>query len=1132
MVAEKRKRKAKPTEPDRPRGKACGHGPKAKSCSPGTPSDEPVAIVGIGASAGGLEALEGFFDHLPPKSGIAYVVIQHLAPQHKSVMDAILSKHTGMRINRITSGMKAEPDNIYLNQPDKDVTIVNGLLCLAELEEPHGIRLPIDRFLRSLAADRGEKAVCVILSGTGSDGTQGLKAIKETGGMAMVQEKEQARYEGMPASALATGLVDFELPVEDMADEIMKFASHTYVRCQQAVTAPEEDMEGSFARIFSFIRSETGHDFSGYKRKTTQRRIERRMALHGIDAVDAYVTFLREDSNEVKALYRDMLITVTSFFREPEAFEVLEKTAVHELLDTREPDTALRVWVPGCGTGEEAYSIAILIAEHLAARKRHLEVQVFATDLDDGSIEYARAGVYPASIAADVKAKRLERFFVSVDGSWRIKRRIREMLVFAVQDLIKDPPFSNLDLISCRNVLIYLDGALQKEVLSLFHYVLRPGGYLFLGSAETIGGFGDRFETVDSKHRIYRRKEAIHGEVKPHGVPPFFERRGRYPLTGEPSSRSASDIRGLAHRAIIDKYTPPCVLINGRHEILYFHGDTDKYLASPAGEASLDILKMIRPEIRYKLSGALHSVSKGLETVVCDDLTVVHGCESVSLDLVVKPVEDLRGAPGMMLVVFEERRKPKPARRRAGRYKADHPEDSSATALQQELASTKEHLQAAIEELETSNEELRSANEELQSTNEELQSTNEELETAREELRSSNEELETVATEREHKIQTLSKAHDDLNNLLASTDIGTIFLDLELRIKFFTPPTTAIFNVIETDIGRPISDITTAAKYAGLDRDAREVLTTLTKKETEVQTTDGRWFTVKMLPYRTTDNVINGVVITFTDVTRIKRAREHLAISRVALAAFMESATDGMMLFDSEGNLIEMNSAALELFPRGIRKEDVTGESIAKVLGLIGQGDRAEDYYATLETGIPFIDGERQRHPRIAGRYFSARVFRTGTGIGVILADETIQVEFDKADKARRYAERIVDSVREPMLVLDSGLRVISASAAFFSEFAAKPRETLGLQIHEIGNALWDIPELRDRLEKTLASGLILRDLVVERDLPGIGRRKMLLNGRRLKIAKGEPVMLLLTIENISEDAPSRANVTDTACDR
>ncbi|MDR4504246.1 MAG: PAS domain-containing protein [Candidatus Scalindua sp.] len=864
-------------------------------------------VVGIGASAGGLEAIEGFIVNLPAHSNLAVVIIQHLAPSYKSIMGSLLSKYTKMRIVEIKDGMKIEPDTVYMNPPDSDVAVMNRTFQLITPLETHAARLPIDFFFRSLSEDQGEKAVCIVLSGTGTDGTLGLKAIKGAGGMTMVQSEKQAKYDSMPRNAINTGLVDFILPVEKMGGELIKYSKHPYIEKPDAVGTSEQTYQNTITKILLQIRAKTGHDFSNYKQNTTRRRIERRMAVHQIEKVSDYLTYLREKPGEVEALYKDMLIGVTSFFRDPDAFEILKEKVLTSLLKNGSSTCNLRIWVPGCATGEEAYSIAMLIAELKVEMGRNCSVQLFGADIDSDAIEFARAGIYPDSIAADVSEERLNHFFIKEEGGYKIKKQIREMVVFAVHSLIKDPPFSRLDLVSCRNVLIYMDTNLQKEILPVFNYTLNRDGYLFLGTSETIGEFSDIFSVVNSKWKIYKRKGA------------FIESPGRFPaisiekigtgidLEQQDGNRMliGTNIYQQAEREVINAYAPPFVVINTKHDVLYVNGQVYKYLLTPVGVPSFNIIKMAHDDLRYKLITLLHKIARKRETVTACGLKIKYNDTFLTIDLTVRPLAAADDTEGLMIVIFEEKSAQEKIVQGKISSSKTKKEDMKITTLQQELQSTREYLQAAVEELETANEELKSTNEELQSTNEELQSTNEELETSKEEQQSTNEELETVNSELQNKVNELSRANNDLNNLLASTEIATIFLDTRLNVVRFTPSATSLFSFRPTDINRPISDINTKFENETLYNDTQEVLRTLIQKEKNIKTQDQHWYNMRILPYRTVENIIDGVVITFVDITTLVKTGE---IAR-SLGTFPNENPNPVLRIARDGTILFTNNA-------------------------------------------------------------------------------------------------------------------------------------------------------------------------------------------------------------------------------
>ena len=851
-------------------------------------------IVGIGTSAGGLDSLVGFFSNMPQDSNMAFIIIQHLDPMRKSNMSSILQKYTKMVVLEIEDGMSIMPNCVYLNPPNRDVAVMNKTLQLMEPHYNGGARLSIDAFFRSLAEDMGENSICLIFSGSGSDGTQGLKSIRNKGGLVMVQQPEQANYDGMPRSAINTGMVDLVLPVEKMAKELMTYTIHPYVKKGQEPFSGDDAFSSQLQKIFVLIRSKTGHDFSHYKYTTLKRRIERRMAIHQLDRLADYITYLQQTPREVDVLFKDILITVTHFFRDSEAYKALAKKVIPELIAKKKSSSSVRIWVPGCATGEEAYSLAIAFQEALDKMKKSVEIKVFATDINEDVIHYARQGNYPGSIATDVSAKRLKKFFQKADNSYQIKKSIREMIVFATQSIIKDPPFSKLDLIVCRNLLIYLNRTLQEKIFPLFHYTLNPGGFLFLGTSESIGRVHDLFEPVDAKQKIFKSKIVVKTKPIDYLVSSAKLARG-VPLPREEQSLMEADIHSLADKMILEHYALPCVLINRDYDILYFHGKTGKYLSPPVGGASLNILKMVNEDLHQALSTILHQSVKQEKEIVRRGIEITCNQKRLTVDLAVRPIIESKTEQHLMMVVFDDKTHIKESiKKREKRYKKDTTESPIET-LEQELQSTREYLQTTVEELETTNEELKSANEELQSTNEELQSTNE--------------ELSTVNSELQNKIDELSRANDDLNNLFSSTEIGTIFLDEDLCIKRFSPRATKLFNLINSDIGRPISDITFNIDFEHFLEEIREVFEKLEHKEFEVTTHDNKVFVLRILPYRTQENVIEGIVITFTDVTSMK---DILSLQR--LAAVVTDSNDAITLLNLNGSITAWNRGAEKMY--------------------------------------------------------------------------------------------------------------------------------------------------------------------------------------------------------------------------
>jgi two-component system CheB/CheR fusion protein len=969
----------------------------AERPGPIVPADRRTSfpVVGVGASAGGLEALEELFDHMPADTGMAFVIVTHQHPGHPSLLPELLAKETSMAVVAAAEGVKLEPNHVYVGPPGGLLSIVEGTLHRVDTGLKEAPRLPIEHFFRSLAEDQRERAIGIVLSGTGTDGTLGVKAVKGESGMAMVQKPQSAKYAGMPSSAIATGLADYVLPPAEMPSQLVAYARGPYLTgasvAAEAPVVPEEPMQ----RIFMLLRNRTGHDFSAYKSNTLRRRIERRMNLHQIKRPNEYVRHLQENPHEIDILFKERLIGVTSFFRDPDAWEALHPHLDH-LIASRPENHVLRVWVPGCATGEEAFTMAILLRESMDRVERHLDAQIFGTDLDGEAIESARTGRYPDGIAVDVSPKRLERYFLRDDGAYRVRKEIREMVVFAPQNVIKDPPFTKLDVLSCRNLLIYRSAELQKRLLPVFHYALKPDGILFLGTSETIGSLIDLFHPLDKQFKIFRRKESVAALHRLPEIPAQLAiEPGEEELpAGGPSVAKESRVPTVIERLLLARFAPASAVVNARGDIVYIHGRTGAYLEPAPGQPRNNILEMAREGLQVELAEALRAcVAKGGE-VVREDVGVKAEAGLARISLSVARIRDPEAVRGLFLVAF---RPAPPALLEQGKVSGRRKktvDDQRVARLERTIRYMRESHQTTLEELETSNEELKSTNEELESTNEELQSTNEELETSKEEMQSLNEELTTVNAELQSKVDELSQANDDMQNLLNSTDIATLFLDNDLNIKRFTEEAKAVVTVRKTDIGRPIGELASNLVSEGLDSDCREVLRTLVFKQSQVRTLNGKWFLMRIMPYRTAENVIDGLVLTFVNITQVKQAGE-------------------------------------------------------------------------------------------AG------------------------------EKARLYFESIFDTLREPLLVLDRGLKVVSANRSFYRAFRTTARQTEGESIFELAAGRWDIPKLRTLLEEILPKNSAFEDYEVEVEIPKFGRRVFVLNARRLQVDSGGD-QILLALEDMT----------------
>ncbi|MDO9424431.1 MAG: chemotaxis protein CheB [Methylobacter sp.] len=940
----------------------------------------------MGASAGGLEAFEQFFRHAPPDSGMAFVLVSHLDPSHASILTEILQRVTTMPVVEVQDQMQISPNRVYVIPPNRDMTVIHGALQLSIPTMPHGQRMPIDAFLRSLAEDQSEKACGIILSGTGTDGTLGLRAILGAGGITMVQEPTTAKFDDMPVSAIQAGYVAHILPAEKMPEALIS-GIHT-------LTPPSPPIALSgINRILLQLRTSTGHDFSLYKKSTIIRRIQRRMSQNNTGDTETYARFLKEHPSEITALFKELLINVTSFFRDQEAFVVLKNDILPTLLADKSEDYVFRVWAAGCATGEEAYSIAMVLRELMDEYRYEFKVQLYSTDIAEDTITTARAGYYPLNIAQDVTPERLRRFFIKEDGGYRVKKEIREMVVFAVQNIIKDPPYTKLDLLSCRNLMIYLEPELQNRLITAFHYALKPSGVLFLSPSEGIGNHTELFTPLNRKWKFYRAATTA--------ATTRAMLASNLNWTAAPAHKTSEDIiksaretnlAELTRRLLLQFYAPTSVVTDLKGNILYVYGETGKYLRPAPGHATLNMIDMAREGLQLELRSAISTANQGTPTLN-QELSVKTNGDFHPVLLCVRPLPNPNNHQNLLLVSFQDITHPtfgKPTRikRSSKPNEMRHIEE-----LERELAYTKKNLQVTIEEQFASNEELKCTNEEMQSTNEELQSTNEELETSKEELQSINEELVTVNSELQAKIVQLADMQNDMKNLLDNIHVGTIFLDQNLIIRRFTRDATQIYRLVASDVGRALSDIKPELEGEDLLDAAHTVLDNLVPIEREVKTGNDNWYLARVQPYRTLENMIDGVVLTFTNITERTRA---------------------------------------------------------------------------------------------------------------------IAVQ-----EARLLAEAIVDTVREPLIVLNDELKVVTASRSFYQNFKVTAKETVGRPIYELGSGQWNISALRELLETVLSHNQAFENYQVEHHFPTIGHRKMQLNARSIIGQTGEPQLILLAIENI-----------------
>ena len=957
-------------------------------------------IVGIGASAGGLEAFKEFFAHVPADCPAAFVLIPHLDPDHASILAEILQRSTSLPVAEATEGQRIAARHVFVIPPNRDMIVADGALRLELPGKPRGLRMPIDTFLRSLAEAHGKRAVGIILSGTGSDGTQGLRAIADAGGVALVQDPLSAQYDGMPGSAIAAGISVHVLAPRDMPAVIMHFSGRAVGGAPPPADEPVPaslTTGDALTRILTVLRSTTGHDFSRYKKNTMLRRIARRMAAQCTDDASHYAQLLRNDGVEIRALFKELLINVSGFFRDAEAFEALKNDVLRPYLAERPDDFVFRAWVAGCANGEEAYSIAIVLHELMEETQRAFSVQIYATDLDDEAIDRARAGRYPASIAADITPARLTHGFAKSGTQYVIRKSLRDMVVFAVHDVLKDPPFTRLDLLSCRNLLIYLEPEAQQRLLRTFHYALESGGVLFLSPSESIGEHAAMFSPLHRKWKLYRATPAP-------AAPRVLAATGmRWPAESADRSTEHAPVAGprdfatLTRDMLLRTFAPTSVLVDATGNILFVHGDTDRYLRPAPGQASLNVVTMAHPALQLDLFSALQTATRQTAPITREVAFPETGAaQKVGLTVQALTADAKQGQT--LLISFQDIEAPvappgRAARRRGGH--ADAASDAQRVAiLERDLADTHEKLQSIIEAQQSSNEELHATNEEMQSANEELQSTNEELETSKEELHAINEELISVNAELQAKIVQLNAVQDDMKNLLDNVATGVVFLDAQLRIRRFTRDATRIYRLVDGDVGRALADIKSG--IVGADPDAllvhaQAVLDTLAPLENTVRLRSGETFLVRIKPYRTIDNLIDGVVLTFSDIT-----------ARTALEA-------------------------------------------------------------------------RER-------------------------------------AARQLAESIIDTVREPLVVLDAKLKVISVSRAFCELFDTQPEATVGRAIYALGRRELDVPALRNLLDNVLPNDNAFTAYALEADLPGAGRRTLELTGRRIIDETASEPLILLTI--------------------
>lgn len=973
------------------------------------PADDRFPVVAVGASAGGLEAFTQLISHLPDDTGMAFVLLQHLDPNQPSLLSEIIARSTAMAVQEVQDGMAIATNQIHVIPSNQGMAIQDGRLQLLSRERTRGSSRVIDTFFKSLAEERGNRAIGVVLSGGDADGTRGIEAIKAAGGITFAQSEDTAQVNSMPHMAIATGQVDFVQPPAEIARTLAEISRHPYIASAATpdVATPAIDGQDALADILTLLKRHTRVDFSQYKPTTLQRRIFRRMALHHLENLESYLQFLRDNPAEVEALYQEILIRVTSFFRDEEVFAALAQEVFPALVRNRNPDVSIRIWVAGCATGEEAYSIAMALLDYLADNSLNPPIQIFATDVNEQSIEVARLGWYSQAQVVDVSAERLQRYFVPVDGGYQINPLVRELCIFARQNLVSDPPFSRLDLISCRNVLIYFGLTLQRRVLPMFHYGLKPQGFLLLGSSETVGEFTDRFAPLDTRQRIYIKQPSgltLDMTFSPDGYAPELTLPRPEP---SPESAESTDPYGTADQIVLNRYAPAGVVVNAQLEILQFRGQTGAYLEPSPGRASLNLLRMAKENLRLELRTVLYQARQLDQVVERETVALREGNRTYRVRIEVVPFK--AGDPEIpyYLVLFQDipvvTAAPADGAVNLENQADDEPPSTAEMAhyrqenrqLQDDLDTTRSHLQSIIQAQEASNQDLRAANEEILSSNEELQSTNEELQTAKEEIQATNEELSTINDELYRRNAETARISDDFQNLLSSIHIPILMVEGDLRIRRFTPTAAPLFNLIASDVGRPLGNIKHQLRVDDLEPRIRQVIDTLDQTSQEVQDHQGHWYDLRIRPYRTLDNRIDGAVVVLVDIDLLKRQTEALS-------------------------------------------------------------------------------------------------------------------------QARDYANAIVQTVREALVVLDANLRVVTANGQFYQLFQVNPADTEQCSIFELGNGQWDIPQLRSLLQDLLPQNLQVADYEVSHDFETIGPKTMRLNARKMVQDQGED-LILLAIEEGSE---------------
>jgi two-component system, chemotaxis family, CheB/CheR fusion protein len=1107
--------------------------PPAGEDAPGAahgPSSLGFPVVGIGASAGGVQALLRFFENAPADMGMAFVVVLHLSANHVSSADKVLQNVTRMRVSQVNGPTQIEANHVYVIAPGKSLTMADGYLNALNAEPTAGRPVTIDRFFRSLADAHGQRAMCIVMSGTGSDGAVGIASVKEKGGVTLAQEPNDAEYAEMPQNAIQTDQVDLVLPVVEMPQRLLDIWNNA-----KRIALPElepttlglddradrrGEAELALQAILATLRARTGHDFRFYKRATMLRRIERRLQVNGVPNLIAYRDLLRDNPRETAALLKDMLIGVTSFFRDREAFESLERGVLSTLFHNRADGDQVRAWVAGCSSGEEAYALAMLLCEQREALHSSANIQVFATDIDESAVARARAGLYPESIVTDVRPATLRRFFVKTDSRYEVVKSVREKILFAMHNVLRDPPFSRLDLVSCRNLLIYLDRGVQNQVLEMFHYALYPNGYLFLGSSESADAVEDLFSVVDKKNRIYRAKAAKLPNRQSLASPSLLA-QAHYPHDEEAGSALLPGRRNFSfsalHQRVLEQYAPPSVIVNRDSKIVHMSDNAGRFLRYVGGEPSSNMIAVVLPELRLDLRTALFQAAQTGNSVEARRVKLQRDGHPSYVNMTVRPFHDAAADADFLLVLFDEVQEAMTENRMLVEHQTGN--DTVMQQLEQELHSSKEQLQTTIEQYETSTEELKASNEELQAINEELRSATEELETSKEELQSVNEELITVNSELQARIEETGKANDDLQNLITSTDIATIFVDRAMCIKRYTPSAATVFNLIGADVGRSLFDITHRLVYPELADDVSATFQSLRLTEREVATSDGRWFFARVLPYRTADDRIDGAVLSLVETTARRRAEANVRAGEERLRLAAQTTNDfAIIVQDPEGRVVSWNAGAARVF--GYTAEEAIGQNIDVIFTAEDQEARMAAHERAAAQRDGRADDDRW-HVGKGGR----RVYCSGvvtplsdpkfTGYAKIVRDLTDRKTQEDARQSQLAEERAVRAQAEAANRLkDDFLAVLSHEL----------KHPLNL-IHVKAEMLPRIPEARgvpaiqlaaDAIQRAvLGQAKIIDDLL---DLSRVRTGKLALN-----LAMGDvAAMLRIIADAIEADAASR----------